>query len=57
MATEDEIAFSKWWAGYLAGLTHEDMLAGFAGSAVLRAAVWAWKASALLCAHRAESED
>jgi len=53
--TDQERLFTQWWGRYVMGLTHEEIAAGAASSAVLRATETAWKASALMLARRARN--
>lgn len=55
MLTEHDVLFDYWWGRYVMGLTHEEIAAGAASSAALRAAETAWKASAFTFARRGGS--
>lgn len=50
--TEHDVLFEYWWGRYVMGLTDEEIAAGAANPAVVRAAETAWKASALTFARR-----
>jgi hypothetical protein len=53
--TENERLFSQWWGRYVMDLTHDDIVAGCASTAALRAAESAWKTSALLATRRVDA--
>jgi hypothetical protein len=48
--SEHDILFSQWWGRYAIGLTDEELAAGCASRAALRAAETAWKASTAMLA-------
>jgi hypothetical protein len=53
--TEHEALFGQWWGRYVMDLTDEELAAGGASRAALRATEAAWKTSALMLARRAGS--
>jgi len=49
-----EVRFGQWWGRYVVGLTDDEVAAGAASRAAMRAAEAAWMASALIVMRRSE---